>query len=218
MNAGFAAPTNTETLANEYFDPRTFCRLRFSPMLATGVLISLLREHFGNPQSITDPMLQQCVWRNDTGTAIMIETSTNEVLANIQQRPAVLVRRNVIKTQRMSIGDKVFPLSPQMGQPFVIGIHGSHTIFNIASKAGQAEALANETTMFLLQFSPMIRGSLCFTGDFQLEEIGQAGRLDGAGGQYAVPVTFSYIAEIPWTLNENLPPIRHIHIKMLIDP
>jgi hypothetical protein len=213
-----AAPVNTETLADEYFDPRTFCRLRFSPMLATGVLLSLLREHFGNAQSIVDPMLQQYVWRNDGGTDIMIETSTQEVLTNIQQRPAILVRRNAIRSQRMSIGDKVFALGPQMGQSYIVAMHGSHTVFNIAAKAGHAEALANETAMFLLQFSPQIRGSLCFTGDFRLEEIGQIGRLEGSGGQYVVPVTFSYIAEIPWTLNANLPPIRHVHIKMLLDP
>jgi hypothetical protein len=187
-------------------------------MLATGVFLSMLREHFGNPESIVDPMLQPYVWRNDMGTAIMIETLTKEAISNIGQRPAILVRRNAIRTQRMSIGDKVFPLSPQMGQQFTVGLQGSHTVFNISTKAGHAESLANETAMLLLQFSPAIRGCLCFTGDFQLEEIGQVGRLDGGGGQYVVPVTFSYITEIPWTLNENLPPIRHIHIKMLLDP
>jgi hypothetical protein len=163
-------------------------------------------------------MLQQCVWRNDNTTGIVIETSTNEVLTNIQQRPAILVRRNAIKTQRMSIGDRITPLRPQMGESFTIALHGSHTIFNIATKAGHAEALANETSMFLMQLAPAIRGSLCFAGDFKFEELGQVGMLDGIGGQYVVPATFSYIAEIPWTLHENLPPIRHIHFKMLLDP
>jgi hypothetical protein len=94
-----------------------------------------LREHFGNPNSITDPMLQQCVWRNDNTTGIVIETSTNEVLTNIQQRPAILVRRNAIKTQRLGVGDKIIPMKPQMGESFVIALHGSHTVFNIATKA-----------------------------------------------------------------------------------
>jgi hypothetical protein len=214
----FDEPKRLEALPDEYVDPRTFCRLRFSPMLATGVILSLLREHFGNPNSIVDPMLQQYVWRNDEATGIVIEASTNEVLTNIQQRPAILVRRNAIKPQRMSIGDKVFPLRPQMGHSFVLAIHGSHTIFNIATRAGHAEALANETSMFLMQFAPAIRGSLCFTGDFQFEELGQVGRLDGIGGQYVVPATFSYITDVSWTLGENLPPIRHIHFKMLLDP
>jgi hypothetical protein len=218
MSEGFDAPLTTETLADQYHDPRTFCRLRFSPMLATGVILSMLQEHFGNPTSIVDPVVQSYVWRNDGGTAIMIETLTKETISNIGQRPAILVRRNAVRTQRVSIGDKVFPMGPQMGTSFVVGVQGSHTIFNISTRAGHAEALANETAMLLLQFSPAIRGCLCFSGDFQLEEIGQIGQLDGAGGQYVVPVTFSYKTEIPWTLNENLPPIRHIHIKMLLDP
>jgi hypothetical protein len=218
VNQGFSEPVQTETLADAYYDPRTFCRLRFSPTLATGVILSLLQDHFGNPKSIEDPMLQRCVWRNDDDTAIMIEPSTTEKITNIGQSPAILVRRNAVRTQRISIGDKVFPLSPQMGQSYVTGLTGSHTVFNIAARAGQAEALANEVARFLLQFSPAIRGSLCFTSDFRLEEIGQIGYLEGSGGKYAVPVTFSYSTEIPWTLNANLPPIRHIHFKMLLDP
>jgi hypothetical protein len=215
----FDATKQLETLADEYFDPRTFCRLRFSPMLATGVIISMLREHFGNPSSIVDPMLQRCVWRNDNATGMLIEASTNDsILTNIQQRPAILVRRNAMKTQRLGIGDKVFQMGPHRGESFVIAIHGSHTIFNIATRAGHAESLANETSMFLMKFAPALRGSLCFTGDFQFEELGQVGKLDGIGGQYVVPATFSYITEIPWTLNENVPPIRHIHFRMLLDP
>ncbi len=76
----FEPPLRTETIADRFVDPRTFCRLRFSPMLATGVILGLLREHFGNPTAIVDPMLQAYVWRGDDKTAIMIETCTNEAL------------------------------------------------------------------------------------------------------------------------------------------
>ena len=59
--SSFLPPKTTESLADALVDPAKFCRLRFSPLLATGVVIGILREHFARPQNIDDPMLQRYV-------------------------------------------------------------------------------------------------------------------------------------------------------------
>jgi hypothetical protein len=102
----------------------------------------------------------------------------------------------------------------QMGREFFTVLKGSHTLFGIATKSAHAEALANEVAMLLLQYSPEIRHRLCFR-DFQLQEIGAVSLLEGSGGQYAVPVTFSHVSTFEWTLDKDLPPLRHIDIKVL---
>lgn len=214
----FAPPNRTETIADRFVDPRTFCRLRFSPMLATGVILGLIREHFGNPTAIVDPMLQRYVWRNDDATHIMIETCTNDALSKIQMRPAILVRRNAIQPRREGIDDELKTLGGETGRDFVVTLHGSHTIFCIGGKPGFTEVLANETAIQLMQSAPMIRGSLCFKGDFKLDQIGELGVLEGLGGQYVVPLTFSYITDFAWSIAPDAPLLRYIDVKMLLDP
>ena len=214
----FDPPERTETIADRYVDPRTFCRLRFSPMLATGVILGLLREHYGNPTAIVDPMLQRYVWRNDDTTHIMIETCTNEALTRIQMRPAILIRRNTIRPKREGLDDEIKKTGPEQSREYVVTLHGSHTVFCLSGKPGHAEVLANETAIYLLQSAPLIRGSLCFKGEFKLEEIGQLGMVDGLGGQYVVPLTFSYVTDFAWSIAPDRPTLRHIDLKILLDP
>jgi len=215
---GFEPPNTTETLADRFVDPRTFCRLRFSPILATGVILGLLREHYGNPTAIVDPMLLPYIWRNDDASRILIETCTNDALTQIQVRPAILVRRNAIRPKREGLDDEIKKLGGENGREFVLTLHGSHTVFCIAGKPGQAESLANETAVYLMQSAPLIRGSLCFKGDFKLDEIGELGVIEGLGGQYVVPLTFSYITEFAWSIAPDAPLLRYIDVKMLLDP
>ena len=205
----------TNTGADVLLDPHAFCRVRFAPLVATGVFVSLLREHFGNPHSIVDPSLQNCVWRNDLDTGIVIESSSNDVLTHIGQRPAVLVRRDPVQNrQRHAINNEVLQMGGQRGREFGIVLHGSHTVFSIASKPAHAETLANEVTMFLTQFIPVIQHGLCF-GQMDLQEIGQLSKLEGGGGSYVVPSTFSYVTSFAWTLDADLPPLRHVSLKVL---
>jgi len=113
----FQPPEITETIADRFVDPRTFCRLRFSPTLATGVILGLLREHYGDPTSIIEPSLQQYVWRSDNTTAMMIETCTNDALTRIQMRPAILVRRNAIKIQKEGLDNEMKSLGRERFGP-----------------------------------------------------------------------------------------------------
>ena len=207
----FQKPEITNTKADCYLDPQRYCRERFSPTLATGVFVHVLREHFGSPQSITNPLLQNYVWRSGKDTGIVIEASSNDALMNVGQRPAVFVRRNPVTCQRFIIGDH-----GGSNSDYAVMLAGSHTVFNAAASPGQAEALVDETTTLLLEFSPEIRCSLCFE-DFQLQEIGQVAVLEGSGGQYVVPVTYKYMTTRSWTIGYDLPPIRHVDLRVLFN-
>jgi hypothetical protein len=213
----FSVPDGQETIADRFVDPHTFSRLRFSPILLTGFLLGLLREHFGNPHSIVEPVLQAYVWRNAPDTGILIEPNTGEVFKNMQQRPALLVKRNAIKNERLGIDDKIMTQGGvRGGEDFITSLHGSHTVFCISSRAAHAELLANEVAAYLLTASPVIRGSFRFDGDFKFEELGELRMVAGAGGQYVVPVTFSYIVVHVWRVASGAPLIRHIDVNVLL--
>jgi hypothetical protein len=149
---------------------------------------------------------------------MMIETSSNEALTRIQMRPAVLIRRNSIRAKREGLDDELKKAGPEQGREFVVTLHGSHTVFCLSAKPGHAEVLANETALYLLQSAPMIRGSLCFKGDFKLDEIGELGMVDGLGGQYVVPLTFSYVTDFAWSIAPDRPTLRHVDMQFLLYP
>jgi hypothetical protein len=94
-------------------------------------------------------------------------------------------------------------------------MQGGLTVFNIAGKPGHAEAVANETMTVLLQFAPQIRKTLCFDLDFNLGTVGKVSVLDS--GQYTVPVQFTFVASFAWQLRQDLPPIRHVDVKLAYD-
>jgi hypothetical protein len=213
----FAAPDHQESTADRFIDPHTYCRLRFSPVLATGYLLALLREHFGDPLSIVEPVLQGYVWRNDSSSSILIEPSSHEVFTKMQQRPAILIKRGAIKFERMGLDDKIMEQGGvRGGTNYIVAMHGSHTVFCISSKAAHTELLANEVAMYLLQAAPTIRYGLCFDKDFKLEEIGELKTVQGVGGQYVIPVNFSFIGTHSWRINSSAPVIRHVDVNVLL--
>ena len=63
-------------------------------------------------------------------------------------------------------------------------------------------------------YGPVIKQSLCFS-DIWLQEIGPLSLLEGSGGQYVVPSTFQYIAQFEWELDQDLPPLRHVDLRVL---
>jgi hypothetical protein len=209
----FRPPGITETAADRFVDPQTFCRLHYSPMLGTGVLLGLLQEHYGDPSAIEDPLLQQYIWRSGDTTAIMIETCTNDAISRIQMRPAILVRRNAMQIHRLVMNDQVTYLQGDRELGYLVALEGTHTVFCVAGKPGHAEILANETLRFLLMASPVIRQALCFH-DFLPTEVGEISTFPNLGGQYVVPVTFRYKADYPWSLAPDAPVLRHIEANI----
>jgi hypothetical protein len=131
-----------ETRINQtILDPENYCRLRFSPMLATGVILDILRSHFGNPNSITNPELNQYVWspvRDETN--IVIEPENYETLGLVGMLPGILVKREQFQLSRMAIGD-YFGSSPQADY-YGQHITGKHILSCIASSYAQAEVIA----------------------------------------------------------------------------
>jgi hypothetical protein len=194
-------------------DPRAFCKMRFSPILATGVILDIIREHFGNPSSITDPMCQNYVWTPNTDSNILIETNTNENIEQIGQRPAILVKRDKIQYQRYIIMDRVINTGVTCPPAYSVEFTGSHTVFSIATKAAHADVLANEATTLLLQYSPVIRSSLCFN-DFRLSGIDEV-QLSQENNHYFVASTFSYAGIFNWELKTNEPKLRHVRADIL---
>jgi len=149
------------------------------------------------------------------GTAILIESSSNDVLTNVGQRPAVVVRRDTIRClPRQSIGNEIISTSGQRGRDYGIVLQGSHTVFSISTRPGHTEALANEVAIMLTQYTPLIHDHLCLK-HFQLQQIGPLSRLEGGNDQYVIPATFSYVAPFEWTLDDDLPPLRHVEMKLL---
>jgi len=207
-------PQTTDTKLDMMVNPQSLSRCQLTPMLATGVLVGFLQQHFGNPESIVNPLLQQYIWRNGDDTSMMIETCSNDSLSRIGMMPAILVRRNKMVFNRIVLNDEMKSLTGERDKRYIIEITGSHTVNCIAPSPGHAESLAAETSLFLLEAGICLRGWL-FTKDFQLQETGELFQLQNNSRLYDVPLTLTYVTDFIWKSMIEAPPLRHISVRTL---
>jgi hypothetical protein len=209
-------PEQTDN-GTEYL-PSAFCRLRFSSMLLTGVLLDLVREHYGNPSFIVDPTLKKFIWRQGDDTSILIESCGTVTETRVQQCPAILVKRHAIRTKRLGLNDELKGGAIRGLTQYTEIMEGAHTLFCMSKLSGAAENLANETALYLQELAPTIRGSLGLEYDFRLTEIGELALQEGENETYVVPITFDHASCHSWGIGHNVTPIRKISFKMLLDP
>jgi hypothetical protein len=208
----FQSAAITETLADQFVFPSAFRRLRLAPVLATGLILDLLQQHYGDPQAIIDPLLQHAIWRSGDSTSIIIETCHNDSLTRIGQMPAILVRRNRQRVIPSGIDNELKSLGPEIHSEYVVTIQGSHTVFCLAPRPGHAESLANETFVWLLQASHLIAGHLNMRKNFQMESLDELFQIEGSGGLYGVPMTLSYETWFEWSVYPTAPVLRQISL------
>jgi len=175
-------------------------------------------RHFADAAHIEEPDLQHLVFRNGTGTDILIETIHRWRPQLTEFRPAVLVKRNAYQNQRRALGDRrQGNASDEYGdEHFETFWVGSHTLFCIGGSGAQAELLGAEVQRELTQFGPAIAFSLDLLR-LQVTQVGAVAVLEEAQENWVVPVTVGYGFSESWILRQRAPRLKQLSLSLLTE-
>jgi hypothetical protein len=152
----------------------SICTTGHRANVLTGIVLRLLREHFStkmelefNGENEPSADLSKYVWNDDnTKTGIQIQPVWLWNPQDIQRRPALYVKRDSLKNERMALDHGWRVGTPRnengkmietQGEAHATMIVGSHTITAVASTGAEAELLGQEVFNHMLEFGPQIR-------------------------------------------------------------
>jgi hypothetical protein len=191
------------------------------PHVLTGFIRQLLAAHFTDPDNIEDLKLRQKLkelggWLpNNNGlsdSGILIESITRWAPNEAEKRPAILIKRNAWRWQKIGIADSL-GVNYIDGSKSYTGLwEGSHTLYCLALAGVETELVAMEVVRFLQHFGPWIREQMDFKR-FMIAEVGGISEVQEVVQGYAVPVTVAYVAEESWSLQPAAPRLKRIVIK-----
>lgn len=183
-------------------------QMGIKPHLINGSLVNMIRWLFSTPENIENENLKERIWSNKPEySKILIEAVYRWKPEDIQQRPAVIVKRGAWKLSKLGMGDR------RHGPPEATGFTeayqtiagaGTHTFFCLGNSGLEAEEVGEEVYGFLLGFSAVIREQLCL-GIFQVAEIGEVARFEESHDHFVVPVSVSYNFQLNWKLLRQTP-------------
>jgi hypothetical protein len=188
-----------------------------SPAISTGVVMQLLKGHFGDPGQIMDPALRQYVWSaSGPDTQIRIVPNTLFDPTQAGKLPALIVKRGQFSSERRSMGDRnesTDLTDVTSGLQGYVRFHtGSIKVFCISETSGEAEALALEVFDALTFLAPVLVERLPFH-DFQVTGLGEQGVLEGMGNRIGIPVVAEFKYEYGWGVKPLAPRLRSLDIQ-----
>ena len=192
-----------ELRIEHFSSPQSF---GLTPILMTGFLIQWLGDHFSRRQNLEQPELRDILWRADTRNGILIASITDWKPAAVENRPAIIIKRNAWQPERIAIGDRL-TTSVDGYEHYCMLMRGSHTIFCLAGEGGEVEVLGAEVFRELLEFGSVIRRTLCLKR-FSVSELGAVNELQEATENYAVPVTVAYASDLTWSIQQDVPKLK----------
>ncbi len=187
------------------------------PRLMTGMLRDWLTTHFSASERIEDPAIRNYIWKPNSLTDITTAPSSPLYIDDIlvwdprhtEGRPAILLKRNDWREVRFGIDDRNQGLDKTGAEHYASGIMGSHTLFCVARKGGEAETFAAEVSREMRQFGPLMRRRLgLYLLRFGMAGIGSGFKIEESRESVAVPVTVAYGIQDKWKLVPYGPVIK----------
>jgi hypothetical protein len=189
------------------------CSYGLRPFVLGGFLQTLLQQHFCDVANLAEMQLrtkfEAAAWNPSLDTGLVIDQLTKWDPEKTEKRPAILLKRGRWAYQRLAIGDAGEANAVTGAEHFVGMWQGSHTLFVLAGKAGEAEQLGAEVAVTLLRYGRTIQNYVGLHR-FIPVEIGEVRAVEESKKNYAVPVTFAYAAEEAWEMYEHAPRLKRI--------
>lgn len=211
MTSWLDNPTEDRT-----FVESNLCTLGPRPQIMTGLLMSLLREHFASADNIEHAVFRQRLFTKVAGaedtTGIMIEDASVWTPNRSGKRPAILVKRNAWEHQKRLTLDASAGTTDAGDPQYVKLWRGSHTIFCVAKSCGEVETLVAETYRFFMHFGPVIMEWFNLLM-FELLEVGAPAMVDEANQYWAVPITIAYGWDELWTVRQWMPVLKDVRLS-----
>lgn len=206
----------------------SLCTTGLNGNILTGIFVRLAREHFARPLDLEyngsveqKEELEGYIWSEDISqTRILIDAVWKFNSQDIQRRPAILVKRNAWKPQRLVIADgmTVGParrddgaIDRVRGQIQTKAVLGSHTLFCVGGTGAEAELLGAEVFRHLHEFSQVIREDV-HLHRFSVEELGEVSLVEEFDDHFVVPVVAAYAFLSAWRVDIQAPWLKTIAI------
>ena len=193
------------------------CSLGMRPWLMTGYLVEWFQLHFSRPQCLENPKLRSRLWNAAfQQSEIQVESATRYKTTDPLRRPAIVVRRDDVKNQRMGIDDRLQgDLDLHGNDHYATMVLGSHTLFCLSPTALEAEYLGMEVARELLHFGPLIRKTLDLK-QFLWGGVGRIGVVEEQKQAFAVPVPVGYAYEENWEIVQHAPVLENIVLSKFL--
>lgn len=223
------------TIARDLTPVSSLCTTGHPANVLTGVFVRLLREHFmaasnlefNGVNTLGKRELEQYLWVPNAEGDVDVERSRIQIDAvwkynsqDIQNRPALYVKRNPFQYQQLALnhGWVVNPMRSEAGEVSRIpgeiqsvAVMGSHTIFCVGGTGAEAELLGQEVSQHLVGFASVLRADLELH-KLLVTEVGEVAVLDESQEHFVVPVVIGYIAIPTWRINAEAPWLKTIAI------
>jgi len=214
----------------------SLCSSQHPSNVLTGIWTRLLREHFSSADNlqfngVDEPtvedkptlQLQKYIWHPDnTKTMIQIQPVWEYNAQDIQRRPALYIKRNTLKFERMGLDDgwTTGSIRSATGQVERVPgewhsklMLGSHTVFCVGQTGAETEMLAQEVTNHVMEFGPRLRVDLKLMR-LTLSEVGELALLDEFVEHFVVPVVIAYGIAKSWRIRDIQPFFKTLSLNV----
>lgn len=198
-------------------EPSSMWANGMAPEVMTTFLTGLLRDHFGDPSRVVDPIFRDVPWdphpdepwRSGPG-GIAIEAQDAWHPSLVEARPALIVKDHALRPVRSGIADRMESTRHRDGfDRYATLLNSSNTVVCIAGSPRAAKRLATEVTRELVQFSDAIRRHLGLVR-FQVMERGETAVLEESQLHYATPVAVAWQTLDEWVVREQVPVLTKV--------
>ena len=222
----------------------SICTTRHTANVLTGIFVRLMQEHFSDPGNLeyngmnefadsaeTRPaaQLQDYIWTpNNETTKIQIQPVWAYNPQDIQRRPAIYVKRNAQRPQRLAINDgmtiaahRTGPAPENIevrGEYHSVMVLGSHTLFCVGQTGAEAEVLGQEVFDQVAMFAPLLRTDFKFHR-VAVQEQGEVSIIEGeAEHHFLVPIVVAYAYALAWRIKAVAPWLKSIGVEVRPTP
>jgi hypothetical protein len=209
-----------------YDEQSALCIIRPTPTVVTGLLLQLVRAHFGSVDNIVEPKLKGYLWQ-DTDTQghtveshIQIEPAYKFNPTTVQQRPSILVERGPFGSSEFLLnnspgGGVINNGNYQEPVNYVI-LEGSHQLDCIGKTAREAELLGEEVFFRMLEYTPVISSDLNFSY-FDVTLLDKLVKVDENHIHFKAAITIKWKFVYNWRLASVSPVLKQIGQSFNID-
>jgi hypothetical protein len=230
-------PEPTWTVPQEALEAcSAFCTRGPNPFVLSGVFLRLLQYHFSSSDNIDEPLLKEYIWTPSTkgclsevqegpggssqlipGSRLLIRPSYTQNPDQIQQSPALFVKREPFGTERISFQDASLPSKNAKGivdgRKHQVNISGAHSIICKGLTGAEAELLGQEVFFRMLHYQQVIKkdfalGSLMADGVSEVKQ-----RTDEAKSSFYTVVRLSWAYVYRWLVIPESPVLKRVALE-----